>query len=128
MANTPLFVSFDYDHDLDLYNLLVGQAKHPDTPFFIADWSVKDASPRWVDDARRRISRVDQVCVLCGVHTGTATGIDVEIQLARELGKPYFLLAGRASGANAKPRAALASDKMYEWTWPNLKSLIAGGR
>jgi hypothetical protein len=128
MAATPVFVSFDYDHDLDLYNLLVGQSKHEDTPFTIADWSVKDESAGWVDDARRRISRVDQVIVICGQHTGSATGIDVEIGLARDLGKPYFLLAGRASGNNVKPRAALSSDKLYKWTWENLKDLIAGSR
>ena len=36
-----VFVSFDFDYDEDLRTLLVGQAKHPDTPFSIADWSVK---------------------------------------------------------------------------------------
>jgi hypothetical protein len=128
MATTPVFVSFDYDHDVDLYRLLVGQSKNDDTPFNIADLSVKDESAEWVDDARGRLARVEQVCVICGEHTGSATGIDVEIELARELGKPYFLLAGRASGNNAKPRAAQATDKMYKWTWENLKTLIAGGR
>ena len=42
--------------------------------------------------------------------------------------KPYFLLAGRAGGGNKKPTAALDTDKMYSWTWDNLKTLIAGGR
>lgn len=128
MALTPVFVSFDYDHDLDLKTMLVGQAKQDDTPFAIADWSVKNASPTWVQDARARIKRVDQVIVLCGNHTGSATGIDVEIKLARELGKPYFLLGGRATGVNQKPRGALSSDKIYDWTWPNLKKLIGGAR
>jgi len=44
MAPVPIFISFDYDHDLDCKNLLVGQAKNPDSPFQIADWSVKDSS------------------------------------------------------------------------------------
>lgn len=128
MPNSPVFISFDYDHDLDLYYLLVGQSRHSDSPFSIADWSVKNSSPRWVDDARSRINRVQQVIVLCGLYTGSATGIDIEIELARELSKPYFLLAGRASGANSKPRAALQSDEMYNWTWDNLKALIRGAR
>jgi hypothetical protein len=128
MALTPVFVSFDYDNDFDLYTLLLGQAKHDDTPFQVADWSVKNASPEWVDDARKRINRVDQVIVMCGHNTGTATGIDIEMELARELKKPYFLLAGRATGVNKKPRGALTSDKMYDWTWENLKKLIAGSR
>jgi hypothetical protein len=128
MAKTPVFISFDYDHDLDLKTMVVGQGKLPDSPFEIEDWSVKDESPAWVADARRRIGRVDQVIVVCGLYTGSAVGIDTEIKLARELGKPYFLLAGRASGTNKKPAAALSTDKLYEWTWDNLKALIAGGR
>ena len=36
------FISFDYDHDMDLKTLLVGQAKNSDTPFEIADYSVKE--------------------------------------------------------------------------------------
>jgi MTH538 TIR-like domain (DUF1863) len=128
MAKTPVYVSFDYDNDSDLKVLLVGQAKNEDSPFEIEDHSIKDASSDWKDHARTRIKRSQQVIVICGEHTETATGINVEIKIAREEGKPYFLLAGRASGKNKKPTAALTSDKLYDWTWPNLKTLIAGGR
>jgi hypothetical protein len=128
MFKVPVFISFDYDHDLDLYNLLLGQSKHDDSPFDIANWSVKDVSPQWIADARARIIRVEQVVVMCGLFTGSAVGIDTEVRLARELGKPYFLLAGRAAGGNKRPRAALSTDKLYKWTWPNLKTLIDGGR
>jgi len=128
MTKMPVFISFDYDHDLDLYNLLLGQSKHSDSPFEITNWSVKGSSPQWVADARARIGRVSQVIVMCGLYTGSATGIDTEIEIARELKKPYFLLAGRAAGTNKKPRAALTTDKLYDWTWPNLKTLIQGGR
>lgn len=121
-----VFVSFDYDNDNDLKVLLIGQARNPDSPFEVEDWSVKTASPGWKQDARNRISRSDQVIILCGEHTNTATGVNVELELADELGVPYFLLAGR-DGA-VKPTSAKSSDKMYNWTWPNLKSLIAGNR
>ncbi len=124
----PVYISFDYDNDSDLKTLLVGQATNEDSPFAIADWSIKDESDEWKDDARKRIKRVDQVIVICGEHTETATGINAEITIAREEEKPYFLLAGRASGKNKKPTAALSTDKMYDWTWDNLKTLIAGGR
>ena len=128
MAKIPVYVSYDYDHDLDLYNLLLGQSKNHDSPFDIADWSVKDESSAWKDDARKRIRRIDQVIVICGQYTGSAEGVDVEIEIAREEAKPYFLLAGRTSGNNKKPSTALSSDKIYDWTWDNLKLLIAGGR
>ena len=32
MAKKRSFISFDYDHDSDLKNLLVGQAKNSDSP------------------------------------------------------------------------------------------------
>jgi hypothetical protein len=125
---TRVFISFDYDHDLDLKNLLVGQAKNADSPFEIADWSIKDESADWKDKARSRIKRVDVVAAICGEHTDTAVGVNEEIRIARSESKPYFLLAGRASGKNKKPTAALHTDKMYDWTWENLKNLIGGGR
>lgn len=121
-----VFVSFDYDNDSDLKVLLIGQARNPDTPFEVEDWSVKTASPGWRADARKRIARSDQVIVLCGKHTSTASGVNVELELAIELGVPYFLLAGREGAV--KPTSARPGDKLYEWTWPNLKALIAGSR
>jgi hypothetical protein len=128
MAKVSVFISFDYDHDDDLRVMLVGQAKNPDSPFDIADWSIKEASSDWKDKARARIRRAEQVIVICGKHTDTATGVNAEIGIARDEQKPYFLLAGRADGGNKKPTAAQESDKLYKWTWENLKKLIAGGR
>jgi hypothetical protein len=129
MAKVGVFISFDYDHDNDLKIMLVGQSKNPDSPFEIIDQSVKVASPDWEADARRRIRRADVVAVICGHHTDTATGVNKEIRIARDEKRSYFLLAGRAAGNNKKPTAALSGDKIYNWTWPNLKTLIgAAGR
>lgn len=129
MANkTRVFISFDYDHDEDLKILLVGQAKNPDSPFEIADWSMKEASPDWREEARERIRRSDVVTVICGEYTDTATGVSAEIHIARDEEKDYFLLWGRADKACKKPKAALDSDKIYKWTWDNLKELIGGAR
>lgn len=124
-----VFISFDFDNDKDLKELLVGQAKYPDSPFEITDASVQHhLTGDWEAKVKARINAADQVIVLCGKKTDTATGVSKELTMARELKKPHFLLAGRASGGNKKPTSALASDKMYEWTWPNLKTLIKGGR
>jgi hypothetical protein len=126
---TRVFTSFDFDHDEDLRNLLVGQSRNDDSPFEIADWSVREAfQGDWKAQVRDRIRRVEQVIVLCGHNTDSAVGVSAELTIAREEQKPYFLLAGRATGNNVKPATALAADKMYKWTWDNLKSLIAGAR
>jgi hypothetical protein len=128
MAKTRVFISFDYDHDFDIKTMLVGQAKHPDTPFEFTDASVKEhLTGDWKEKVRRRIQNVDVVCVLCGEYTNTATGVDAEVLIAQDLDKPYFCLAGRGS-KSVKPRAAKPTDKLYEWTWDNLNKLVAGGR
>lgn len=121
------FISFDYDHDARLKDLLVGQAKNPDTPFSIADWSIKTASPTWKTEARKRIKAAGLVIVLCGEHTNTAVGVAEELRIAKEEGIPYFLLAGY-SGKSKKPTSASTTDKLYNWTWENLKALAKGSR
>ena len=129
MTPKRLFVSFDYDHDSDLKMLLVGQAKLDDSPFDIVDASVKDPlTGDWKQKVRGRIARADVVCVLCSTTTHTAKGVEVELAIARELNTPYFLLQGYKDKVCRKPANAAATDKMYDWTWPNLKLLIHGSR
>jgi hypothetical protein len=125
---TRVFISYDYDFDSDLKTLLVGQSKNPDSPFDISDWSIKVASPTWRTEARSRIAASSCVAVICGKYTHIATGVAAEVKIAQDLGKPYFLLSGRSAGGNQKPTTALSGDKLYTWTWDNLKKLVAGGR
>ena len=123
------FISFDYDHDLDLNNLLVGQTRNDDTPFSIADFSIKEAiSSDWKTKARTRIKGCDLMIVISGEYTNTATGISTEIGIAQDESVPYFLLWGRSGKTCKKPPKAKSTDTIYKWTWPNLKSLIAGNR
>jgi hypothetical protein len=125
----PAFIAFDFDHDEDLRNLLAGQSEHPDTPFSIRDQSVKRAlSGDWREKVRARVRDVEVMIVICGEFTHLATGIGDEIEIAREEGKRYFLLWGRNGRPCTKPSSARADDKIYTWTWPNLKSLVGGAR
>ena len=124
-----VFISFDYDHDEDLKNALVGQAKYPNSPFEMADWSVKEPlSGNWQAKVAERMKRTSVVAVMCGHRTHTARGVAAEVRIAQQLGKPYFLLAGRNQGSNMKPTTAKPSDKLYQWTWPNVEALLAGRR
>lgn len=124
-----VFISFDYDHDETLKTFLVGQAKLSDSPFELADWSIKEhIDGNWKAKATTRIRSVDVVAVICGEHTHTAVGVSAEVAIAQSEGKPYFLLKGYKDATCTKPTAAKATDKIYNWTWDNLKSLIAGNR
>ena len=129
MSKKRTFISFDYDHDSDLKNLLVGQARNNDSPFEITDMSIKEPiSNNWKANARRRIKGCDVVVVICGKYTDTATGVSAELRIAQEESVPYFLLWGRADSNCVKPTAVKTSDKIYKWTWDNLKMLIGGAR
>lgn len=129
MGKPRVFTSFDFDHDEDLRTMLVGQSKHPDTPFELADWSLKAAlTGDWKEKIRTRIRSVDQVIVLCGEYTHTAEGVGVELAIAREERRPYFLLKGRRDLPCTWPPGYIATDKMYNWTWANLAALIGGSR
>lgn len=124
-----VFISFDYDHDEELKIALVGQSKNPDSPFSINDMSIKQAiDSNWKYYARQRIRQCDVVIVICGRHTDTARGVSAELSIAQEEGVPYFLLCGRADGNVVKPKGAYNSDKIYRWSWDNLKALIDGAR
>ncbi len=127
MTKKRAFISFDYDHDEDLRNLLVGQAKNPDSPFDIADWSVKEPWPQleWEQRCLEKIKRTDGTVVLVGEHTSRASGVLAEIRLAKQAGVPYFGIHGR-SGKSCPAPAGL--EKVYNWTWDNLKALIGGAR
>ena len=129
MEKKRTFISFDYDHDRDLKTLLVGQAKNDDSPFAITDMSIKEPiDTNWKDKARTRIKGCDVVVVICGKYTNSATGVSGELEIAQEENIPYFLLWGRSSEKCVKPMVAKSTDKIYEWTWKNLKALIGGSR
>lgn len=123
------YIAFDYEHDDDLRVLLAGQAQHSDTPFEIKDRSLKEPlTGDWKEKVRRRMDNIDVVIVMCGESTHTASGVAAELTIAREKKKPYFLLKGRSDKVCTKPSSALPGDKMYSWTWDNLKALIHGSR
>lgn len=124
-----VFVSFDYDHDEGAKIMLAGQAKLPDSPFDFTDASVKDhLTGDWKDKVRRRMDNIDVVVVLCGEQTHKASGVAAECTIAQEKTKSYFLLAAYTDKTCTKPTSAKPGDKVYKWTWDNLKKLIAGER
>lgn len=129
MTKQRVFISFDYDHDEDIKILLVGQAKKSDSPFDFKDASVKEPlTGDWKEKVKGRLKNCDQMVVLCGTSTDTANGVSAEMEIAQDMKLPYFLLAGYSDKVCKKPKASASGDKMYNWTWDNLKALIGGGR
>lgn len=105
MNKKRTFISFDYDHDEDLKNLLVEQSHNPDSLFSFIDMSIKEPiKSTWKKNARKRIKGCDVVVVICGCNTDSADGVSID----------YFLLYGyQEKCVNLKN--AKASNKVYGW-------------
>ncbi len=128
-AKKRVFISFDFDNDEGAKIMLAGQAKLPDSPFDFTDASIKEhLTGDWKEKVRRRMDNIDIVAVLCGQKTDKAAGVAAELTIAKEKGKEYFLLAAYSDKTCVKPTSAATTDKIYKWTWDNLKKLIGGGR
>lgn len=129
ISKKRVFISFDFDNDEGAKIMLSGQAKFPDSPFEFKDASVKEhLTGDWKEKVKRRMDNVDIVIVLCGEKTHTAAGVAAELEIAKLKNKEYFLLAAYSDTQCTKPTTASSSDKIYKWTWENLKTLIGGGR
>ncbi len=129
MMPKRVFISFDYDHDEGAKIMLAGQAKLGDSPFEFTDASIKShLVGDWQSNVRRRMDNIDMVIVLCGQYTHLASGVAAELSIAQDKGKSYFLLAAYAEKNCTKPTSATVYDKVYKWTWDNLKALIGGAR
>ena len=114
---TRVFISFDYDNDRELPDTLIGQAKQQNSPFSIADYSLKEPlTEKWRDEVRNRIRRADLTIAICGECTDTAKGVAAELAITREEQKPYFLLWGHPHRNCKKPATALRTGKIYKWT------------
>jgi hypothetical protein len=123
------FISFDFDHDEGAKIMLAGQARHPDSPFDFSDSSIREhLTGDWKEKVRRRMANIDLMIVLCGEWTHNARGVAAELEIARERNKQYFLMAAYGDRNCSKPTSALPSDKVYKWTWDNLKALVGGAR
>lgn len=130
MANMKrVFISFDFDNDEGVKTMLAGQAKLQDSPFEFKDNSVREhMDGNWKQKVERRMENIDVVIFLCGAKTHTANGVAAELRIAKDLRKPYFLLAAYSDAHCTKPVTASESDTVYKWEWQNLKRLLAGNR
>ena len=61
MTKKRVFISFDFDNDRVFRDFMLGQARLPDSPFEVIDYSLKEAAPErnWEAKARAAIARSD---------------------------------------------------------------------
>ena len=119
-----VFVSFDFHNDSGIKNFVMGQAKLPTSPFWGADWSMKEAAPqhKWEEEAERRIKQCDIVLIMVGRQTYKAEGVLKEVGLARKHNKQIAQIIAYSDLVNPTPVAD--AGRLYRWNWENLKALL----
>lgn len=127
MIKKKVFISFDFDNDEFLRNALVGQSKHYDSPFEIEDWSVKEPwnERDWKSKCLAKIKRTSLMIVMVGTRTHLCSGVQAEIQMAKEANVPVVGIEGYKDKNCPRPDGL---EGYYNWTWDNLKNLVNGGR
>jgi hypothetical protein len=125
MSGVHVFVSFDLEHDEDLYELLLAQSRTPSSGFAVLG-SSKRSTPAYLatESVRRQIREADQVIVICGEHTEASACVGAELLVAQEERTPYFLLWGRRDSMCTKPHGAKPAEGMYSWTRQILQDQI----
>lgn len=122
MEKTPVYISFDYDHDLKLKEFIISQAKNPDSPFSVIDQSIKEAvSGDWLADAEKRIIRSRVVLVMVGRNTHSAQGVLKEVALGRKHNKKIVQVIGYK---DSNPTPVPNAGTLYRWNWENLKKIL----
>ncbi len=120
-----VFVSYDREHDKDLHDRLVAQARKAASGFEISARSKARPTTAVAEEGlRREIRGADAVITICGEHTDCSERMGTELRIAREEKRPYFLLWGRRDLMCTKPTTARSADGMYSWTWEILQSQI----
>ena len=120
-----IFVSFDFDNDKSLKELIIGQSRQADSPFEVVDHSLKESQPEseWEQKARQAIGRAEVLIVMLGPTTRRASGVLKEVNMANELDKQRFQIIGYSNGTSNW--AVPGGGRTYSWNWENLKNLLS---
>jgi hypothetical protein len=123
MRKKRVFVSFDFDNDLALKELLVGQSNFEGSRFEVTGHSLNEITPHahWVTRSTNAIRRSEIVIVIAGSKTHRASGVLKEIAIARREGKRVVQIAGHK---NVLCLSVADAGFVYEWSWANLGNLV----
>lgn len=125
MAKVKVFLSFEFDRDADLYRNFFAQARRGDSSHEIGDYSLNEAyrphDESWKKKARKQIDLSDIVIVVLGDDTHNAPGVEIEMTIKNQLGKPGFQIRpkNRTSG-----RVRGAGDEV-PWDWKKIDAKIS---
>ena len=114
-----VFLSFEFGKDNELHYNFYSQAKLY-SKYEIIDESLNEQyhpDPLWLNKARKQIALSDIVIVVVGEDTHNAPGVEKEITVTHQLGKPIFQVrpqkrtAGEVRGAG----------EVIPWRWRQIE-------
>jgi hypothetical protein len=124
MSRIQVFVSFDIEHDGELFKEL--RAQSSSSGFAVLGCSGRlSATDDWSERVRQQIHEADQVIFICSEHTEASVSMSAELRIAQQERTPYFLLWGRREIMCTKPVGAKTAEGMYSWTPQVLQDQIA---
>jgi MTH538 TIR-like domain (DUF1863) len=126
MANPRTFISFDYDHNEIEKNLFIGHSKNSKSPFNIEDWSSKSSLPQsqWETIVKEKINKCHILIVLVGKTMASATGVNKEIQMAKDQNVPFFGVYVDGANTTSNLPNGLARNRTIDWDWKKISDAI----
>lgn len=123
-SQTRVFISYDFDEDLFVAKAL-GEQLRASSRFAVANWSMKEAAPErlWKEEAQRRLNRSDVMLIVLGQKTHRASGVLVEVRMARALNPPVPLrqvIGYRGSHPTPVPDGG----RVYRWGHDRLEQIL----
>jgi hypothetical protein len=117
------FISFAAE-DAWARDLFIGQGKHTDTPWAIADWSLHEPfTERWKTQTRPRIRQCDVVIQLVGLETYKAEGAIWEVTCGMDEGLRAFGVWISKDKHGPIP-SCFKANNIIDWTWVGVGDMI----
>ncbi len=122
MPDARVFLSFDREHDRDLYERILAESHHSGSGFEIVEHSEARTGEA---ELRRRMASADHLIVLCGEHTEESERVGTEMHIAREAELPCLLLWGRRESMCTRPMGSKRENSMYVWSREVVREQLA---
>ena len=121
MAKVGVFFSYEYDGDKELYGSFFAQAKS-ESPHAIRDYSLNKVHPpdNWQEKAEANIRRSKVVIVVMGQDTHNAPGVDEEVKIAKQLGKPILRIQPQKQNYGGLDGVG----EIIPWEWDKINDKI----
>jgi len=124
MSKKRVFISFAKE-DINLRDLLVGQAKNENSPFEFVDMSVKEPwDSAWKTNCRTKIKGCDGLLAIVTSNTKNADGQLWEIKCAKEEEIPRRGMWGHTDNHPTTLPSELDGMRIMDWTWENIANWL----